>query len=109
MNIDFHSPQGEVHSWILKYVRDQLIELHHLDKNISRAAVIFRDQEIEPGMDKVCDISLAILNESFFVSRNASSFEKASRSATHALKEVVIEHLKLQNEPPDLITSTVKV
>ena len=39
MNIDFHTPKHEVHSWIINYVKDQLVQLHQKDKSMSKAEV----------------------------------------------------------------------
>lgn len=109
MNIDFHTPKHEVHSWIINYVKDQLVQLHQKDKTISKAEVFFREEKPEDGGNKICEIALAILGDSVFLSRGSDSFEKASRLLMHAVNQRLDEHIKLQNEPPDLITSTVKV
>ena len=109
MNIDFHTPKHEVHSWIINYVKDQLVQLHQKDKSMSKAEVFFCVENPEDGGHKICEIALAIFGDSVFLSRGSDSFEKASRLLMDAVKKRLDEHTKLRNEPPDLITSTVKV
>ena len=109
MNIEFHEPQGKVKVFVTDYLRDRLIALHRKDKEISRAQVYFRVQPDTSPDDKVCEIDLTIYGDSLFVHRSASSFEHAMRETLEELEKKIDEQLSRQNEPPDELTSTVKV
>jgi putative sigma-54 modulation protein len=108
MIIEFQTPQGEVKKWVLDFVRDKLVELHKRDREIVRAQVYFREMNGKKN-EKVCEIDLTIFGDSIFVHRKADSFEKASRMAIDDLTEKIDEQIKKRNEPPDVVTSTVKV
>ena len=108
MNIEFHNPKGQVKEWVVDYLKEQLTELHRRDKQISRASVTFKQHGLEP-FDKVCELDVTIYSNSLYIHRNAASYEQAMRDALDQLKEKIEQHIKLQNEPPDELTSTVKV
>lgn len=108
MNIEFHAPHGEVKEWVINYLKEQLMELHRKDKQVSRAQVYFRDQPGGPE-PKVCEIDLSIYGDSLFVHRNAGSYEQAAREVLAELNRKVDEQIRRQSEPPEEITSTVKV
>ena len=108
MNIEFHTPRGRVDEADLNFVRDQLMELRLRFKDISRAHVHFRENG-EDNKDRICEIALTIFGSSLFVKRSAGTYQKAAREVLTELREKVGEQVKNQNEPPDEITSTVKV
>lgn len=109
MNIEFQAPQGQVKEWLINHVRNELMKLYHKDKEISRAAVYFREKANDPFHDRICEIDLAIYGDSVFVHRKADSYEQAAREALAELAQKVDTQMKKQNEPPDEVTSTVKV
>ncbi|MDP4252260.1 MAG: hypothetical protein Q8918_19350 [Bacteroidota bacterium] len=109
MNIEFQTPsQGLVKEWILKSIRDKLVEFHQRDKEISKATVCFKEQAGLKTGEFVCEILLTIFGDSLFVHRSADSFEQAARLVLTELSEKVDKIIK-QRETPDEITSTVKV
>ena len=109
MTVEFHLPQEKIKEWVIDFVKDKLIEFHHQDKEISRAEVYFKEHATEPDGDKVCEIDLTIYGSSFFVHRNAKTFDQASREAIKMLTEEIQAQIKNRTEPPDEVTSTVKV
>ena len=109
MTLEFHMPQGSVHEWVVNYVRDNLLDLHNKDNQISRGEVYFREKPFGAVHNKLCEIELSIYGGTMFIQRRASSFEQAARDAIEALTEKIDERMKLQGTPPDEITSTVNV
>lgn len=109
MNIEFYNPSGEVKEWIIDYIKDKLMELHHRDKEISRAQVYFKQQTTAENDNKICEIDLTIYGDSLFVHQKATSYEQAARGAITELSEKVDERISKQSEPPDELTSTVDV
>ena len=109
MNIEFFAPQGQVKEWLITYVRNELMKLHSRDKRISRAEVYFRYKPHESFLDKICEISLTIYGNAISIQRKADSYEEAAREAVEELGRKVGARLKAQNEPPDELTSTIKV
>ena len=105
MNIEFYTPEGQVREWIINYVKEQLMKLYKRNKKIARAEVYFRDQ----GNQKVCEVDLSMYGESMLVHNMADSFDKAAREVLQELTRKIEEQLKTKNEPPDEITSTIKV
>ncbi|MDP4261379.1 MAG: HPF/RaiA family ribosome-associated protein [Bacteroidota bacterium] len=108
MNIGFHAPQGEVKEWVIDHVRQKLMDLYHQDKGITKAQVYFREQP-DDERNKICEIELMIYGDPLFVHRKAPSFEQASNEVLAELAEKVDEQIRNQGEPPEEITSTVKV
>jgi len=109
MTIEFHFPHEKVKEWIIDYVKTKLIGLYHDDKAIARAEVYFKENPGATDGAKICEIELTVYGDSLFIRRNADSFEQASREAVEALAIEVEKQVKEQSEPPDTITSTVKV
>lgn len=109
MTLEFHMPQGTIHEWVVSFVRDNLVSLHDKDHDISRAEVFFREKPFGAIHNKLCEIELSIFGGSMFIQRRASSFEQAARDAIEALTEKIEEKIKLQDNTPDQITTTVSV
>lgn len=108
MNIEFHMPHGRVAEKIINAVRDKLISLYRSYKVISRAEVYFKEQG-RTDRNKFCEIDLTIYGSSLSVQRSAGSFEQATGKTLKAIAEKVNEQISRLHEPPDIITSTVKV
>ena len=109
MNIDFFVADGEVKEWVIDLVKEKLLELYQLEKNISKARVNFKEQTESEGGTSVCEIELTIYGNSLFVHRNAASFEQAAREVMTELEERVKEQMRNQNQSFEEITSTVSV
>lgn len=108
MTIEFHAPHGKVKEWVIDYLKNKLVQLHHINAAISRAEVYFKEDNT-PGQEKICEIDLTIYGESLFTRRSAGSYEEASREAADALAADIARQTGGDNELPDKVTSTVKV
>jgi len=109
MTIEFLTPIGEVHEWVIDDIKKKLTEFHQRDKDISRAQVYFRKNPKAFDGDFVCEIELTIFGNSVMVQRNADSYLLAEREVMKELPRIVDEQIHQQNEPSDEILSTVKV
>jgi hypothetical protein len=109
MTIEFHNPDKEVAEWVIDFVRDKLMEFHARDKEISRAEVYFHKQPMAADGEYVCRINITIYGNSFFVRRNKQGYLEAAREVIAELSDLVDQQIKDQKEPPDSITSSVKV
>jgi ribosome-associated translation inhibitor RaiA len=109
MTIEIYAPHDEVPEHIIEYVKDNLMGFYHRDNEITGAEVVLRKQDV-PAADKyVCEITLAIYGELLMVHRCAENYLPAAREVLKELSLKVDEFLIRQKEPPDEITSTVKV
>ena len=102
MNIEFHMPHGRVAEKVVKSVRDNLIKLYR------RAEVYFKEQG-RTERNKFCEIDLTIFGSSLSVQRSAPSFQQATAKTLKAVTDKVNEQIEKLNQPPDIITSTVRV
>jgi len=109
MTIEFFTPQNEVPEHIIYFIREQLMKFYHRDNEIYGAEVILRNQELSPGNDHICEITLSIYGEILMVHRGTDNYLQAARDVLKELSLKVDEFLQRQKEPPDQITSTVKV
>ena len=109
MTIEFFTPHGEVPEHIILYIKEKLMEFYHRDNEIYGAEVVLKKQFIGPGNDHVCEITLSIYGEVLMVHRSADHYLQAARNVLEELSCKVDEFLQRQKEPPDQITSTVKV
>jgi len=109
MNIEFHVPHHEVKEWIINYMKEELIHLHKDYKEIGRAEVFFSERMNDLIPEKICEVDLSAFSDSIKIKRIANSFDQAAREVIKELHEKLEQHLKMQNQPPDEITSTIKV
>jgi hypothetical protein len=109
MNIEFQTPHGQVNEWLISFIRDKILEFHHLDKNISKAQVCLSEQAGGETGAKKCEIELTVFGDSIFVHKTAVSYEEAAFEAVNELNARIEEVARKNNEPPDEITSSVKV
>lgn len=108
MNIEFDAPHNGVKEWLIEFVRDRLIQLHRIDKSLTRAQVNFKLND-KPGMEKICEIEIPMFGSSLFIHRAASSFEQAARDVLDEVGFKIKERHDTRNDPPDFVTSSVKV
>lgn len=101
-------PHGRVGEKVIKTVRDNIIKLYRSYKNISRAEVYFKEQG-RTERNKFCEIDLTIFGSSLSVQRSATSFQQATAKTLKAVADKVNEQIGKLHEPPDVITSTVRV
>ena len=109
MTIEFFTPHGEVPEHVIVFIKERLMEFYHRDHEIYGAEVVLKNQQIGPGSDHICEITLAIYGEVLMVHRSADNYIQAARNVLEELSIKVDEFLQRQKEPPDQITSTVKV
>jgi ribosome-associated translation inhibitor RaiA len=109
MTIEFFTPHGEVPEHIILYIKEKLLEFYHRDNEIYGAEVVLKKQFISHCNDHVCEITLSIYGEVLMVHRSADHYLPAARNVLEELSCKVDEFLQRQKEPPDQITSTVKV
>lgn len=109
MTIEFFTPQGQVPEHIVLFIREKLMEFYHRDHEIDGAQVVLKKQQIAPGIDHVCEVTLAIYGEVLMVHRSGNNYLDAARDVIEELSLKVDEFLLRQKEPPDQVTSTVKV
>ena len=110
MNIEFHTAYGKVAEDLVKKIRNEMIKLSHLNKDISRAEVVLKEEEtIIPAENKVCEIRLTVYGDDLLSHSRTGSFEKSAKEAIKELQKMVKKQVKRNQEPPDQMTSTVKV
>jgi len=109
MTIEFFTPHGEVPEHIILYLKEKLMEFYHRDSEIYGAEVVLKNKNLSPGNDHICEITLSIYGEVLMVHRTADNYLQAARDVLEELSLKVDEFLLRQKEPPDQITSTVKV
>lgn len=109
MTIEFYTPQGEVPEHIIFFLKEKLMEFYHRDNEIYNAEVVLRNQDLSPGNGHICEVTLSIYGEVLMVHRSGETFMEAARAVVEELSVKVDEFLQRQKEPPDQITSTVRV
>lgn len=109
MTIEFFTPHGEVPEHIILFIKEKLMEFYHRDGEIYGAEVVLRNQQVSPEDDHLCEITLSIYGELLMVHRTADNYLQAARDVLGELSLKVDEFLQRQKEPPDQITSTVRV
>lgn len=109
MTIEFHTPFGKVTDKLTGSIRNDMLELVHINKKISRAEVMIKeDTGIIGKENKVCEIRLSILGDDLYARSRTESFEKSAKQVIKDLKRMVRQQVKSQNEQPGNLTSSVK-
>jgi putative sigma-54 modulation protein len=110
MIIEIHAPHSEVNESILHPVKEKVLSFSHLIKDIVKAEIVLRDDiAAAAGENKICEIRLTVYGDSLFVHRRSHSFQDSAWLAVTELEKTVQEQVKLQQDLPDQVTSTVKV
>ena len=109
MTLEFFTPQGEVPEHIILFIKEKLMQFYHRDNEIYGAEVILKKKDLSPGNDHICEITLSIYGEVLMIHRSADNYLQAVRNVLDELSVKVDEFLQRQKEPPDQVTSTVKV
>ena len=109
MTIEIHSPNLQVKEIVLKRIEKKVMSLSHLSEKISRAEIFLTEDAALMKQNKVCKIRLDIFGDTLFVHKHADSFGKAATETIKILKKRLKQKTEQRNEPPDEITSTVKV
>jgi len=99
MTIEFHTNFGMVSENIISGIRNNIIELSHFSKNISRAEVFLKeDISIISVENKICEIRLTILGDNFFAHSRTDNFKDSAKEALKDLKRMVKHQVKKINE-----------
>ena len=110
MDIEFHTASGKVSEGLVRKIRNEMLNLSHLNKEISRAEIVLKeDTTINPPKNKVCEIRLTVYGDDLLSHSRTESFNNSTTGAIKELRKLVRQQVKKQQEPPDEITSTVDV
>jgi ribosome-associated translation inhibitor RaiA len=110
MDIEFHTASGKVPETLVSKVRNEMLKLSHLNKEISRAEIVVKEETtIIPPENKVCEIRLTVYGDDLLSHSRTDSFNKSANECIKELRRLVRQQVKKQQEPPDEITSTVDV
>jgi ribosome-associated translation inhibitor RaiA len=110
MTIEFHTLYDKVSPKLLSSIRNEIIDVSHTNKNISRAEIFLKTEEnsIE-NENKICEIRLVIYGDDIFVHARSENFENAAKEAIKKVTRILKQQAGKQNEPPDVTTSTVTI
>lgn len=109
MTIEFHTPFGKVSEKLLNSIRKEIMEFSHLNKKISRAEVMLKeDLDVTRGENKICEIRLSIYGETLYTRTRTENFDKSAKDALKELKRLVKQQVKKHTEKVDQVTGTVK-
>jgi ribosome-associated translation inhibitor RaiA len=110
MTIEFHTAFGKVSEKLIKDIRNEIMKLSHINKDISRAEVMLKyDQALISAENKICEIKLTIFGDALHARARTENFDSASREAIKELARMVKQQVRKQKEPMDPLTSSVKV
>ena len=66
MTIEFQTAYGKVPEKLVNDIKNEILKLSHINKDISRAEVLLKeDKTIIPGENKVCEIKLTVYGDDF--------------------------------------------
>jgi ribosome-associated translation inhibitor RaiA len=100
---------GEVEETVIDELKRKLMELHKADKEIARAHVQLKHSPGSFNGQYVCEVDLTIFGSSIMVAAGGSNYLSASRKVLDEVTRQVQEQIRRQNDPPDIMVSTVKV
>lgn len=110
MTIEFHTAFGKVSEKLIKDIRNEILKLSHINKEISRAEVFLKyNSAIIAAENKICEIKLTVYGDDINARARTENFESAAKEAIKELSKMVKQQAKKQKEPPEEITSSVKV
>ena len=110
MDIEFHTASGKVSEALVNKIRNEMLKLSHINREISRAEIILKEDGtfISPE-NKVCEIRLSVYGDDLLSHSRTESFNQSAKESMKELKKLVMQQVKKQQEPPDEVTSTVDV
>ena len=105
MTIEFQTAYGKISEILVSKIRNEIVNLSHLNKDISRAEVLLKVEEtIRPGDNKVCEIRLIISGGELLSHSPTTNFTISAKEAINELKKMVNQQV-----PSEEIFSTVEV
>jgi hypothetical protein len=109
MTIEFYTPYKMVSEQLVNAIRKELLNLSHINKKISRAEVMMREESNITGVEnKVCEIRLNIYGDNMFSHSRTANFEESAMATLKELKRMTRQQVKKTKELPDELLSSVK-
>ena len=88
MTIEFQTPYGKVSEKLIAFLRNEILNLSHKIKNISRAEVLLKnDAAIFNDANKMCRIKLTMPGTHLSAQHRTENFEKSAREAINELNK----------------------
>ena len=109
MTIEMHTPKDRIPAGVINQIRNNVLDLYHLDPNISRAEVFFHESSTFSGNESRCNSLLTIYKDNIFVSRSGENYTHASQETLKELKRFIQNRHEANASLPDVLTSTVSV
>jgi ribosome-associated translation inhibitor RaiA len=105
MTIEFQTAYGKIPENLVSKIRNEILKLSHVNKDISRAEVLLKVEEtIRPGDNKVCEIRLIGYGDELLFHSRTVNFRKSAKEAINELKKMI-----KKQAAPEEIFSTVEV
>jgi ribosome-associated translation inhibitor RaiA len=99
MKIEFQTPYGKVPEKLVSEIRNEIIELTHINKNISKALVLLKEDEaIISTENKICEIRLSVYGHDLFAHARTENFKNSSKEVIKDLKKRLMQREKKQKE-----------
>jgi hypothetical protein len=106
MTIEFNTAYGNTPQWLLNYISGGIIALRNLNKHISRAEILLRqDNRYLRSENMVCQIRLTIFGGNLVVHTRSNSFEQSAKNSIRELEKITRQSSRLS----DIEYSTVRV
>ena len=110
MTIEFHTTFGKVSEKIINEIRNEIINISHISKNITRAEVLMKeDKNIVPTENKICEIRLTVFGDNLVAHARTENFKDSAKDALKDLKRMVKQQIKKNKEASNQVISSVKV
>ena len=110
MTFEFQTPYRKVPEKLISEIRNEILKLSRLYKNISRAEVLMRhDKNIVPKENAICEIALTVFGDNIIAHARTENFENSALEAIDELKAMVDKQVQTLKDPPNEIVSKVKV
>ena len=88
MTIQFQTPYGKVSEKLIAFLRNEILNLSHKIKNISRAEVLLKnDTAIFNDANKMCRIKLTMPGTHLSAQYRTENFEKSAHEAINELNK----------------------
>ena len=82
MDIEFHTASGKVSEGLVSKIRNEMLNLSQLNKEISRAEIVLKeDTTINPPKNKVCEIRLTVYGDDLLSHSRTESFNNSTTGA----------------------------
>lgn len=95
MTIEFNSPYGKVPEKLVRDIRNEILELSHMNKKISKAEVLLKEEEIFfPTENKICEIRFAIYGDDLLVHARTQNFKSSAKEVIKELTRMMTQQVK---------------